>query len=158
MKEAAKRGADVSVDGTMYDSGGWFIGATLIDHVRPGMTIYDQEVFGPVLCIVRSPCFEDAMSIIAGHPLGNGASIFTSNGGAARKYAEEVQVGMVGINVPIPVPPWSHSFGGWKTSAYSDSKLTGPESLNFYSRVKAITTRWPDPKQSKVDLGFVRHS
>ena len=107
--------------------------------------------------MVRAPTYEDAMEIIASHPLGNGAAIFTRDGGAAKHYADNVQAGMVGINVPIPVPPWNHSFGGWKDSAFTDSKISGPEALNFHTSIKAIVSRWPDPSSSKVDLGFLRN-
>jgi malonate-semialdehyde dehydrogenase (acetylating)/methylmalonate-semialdehyde dehydrogenase len=151
-------GAKLCVDGRLGDDQeGWLVGATLVDNVKPGMPIYDNEVFGPVLSVVRAPTYEDAMEIIASHPLGNGAAIFTRDGGAAKHYADNVQAGMVGINVPIPVPPWNHSFGGWKDSAFTDSKISGPEALNFHTSVKAIVSRWPDPSSSKVDLGFLRN-
>ena len=150
-------GASLVVDGRLQDDqDGWLVGASLVDHVKPGMPVYDQEVFGPVLCIVRASTYKEAMDIVASHPLGNGAAIFTRDGGAAKRYADDIQAGMVGINVPIPVPPWSHSFGGWKASAFTDSKISGPESLNFHTRIKAIISRWPDPAESKVDLGFLK--
>jgi malonate-semialdehyde dehydrogenase (acetylating)/methylmalonate-semialdehyde dehydrogenase len=133
------------------------VGASLVDHVKPGMPVYDSEVFGPVLSIVRVATYVEAMNVVASHPLGNGAAIFTRDGGAAKHYADNVQAGMVGINVPIPVPPWSHSFGGWKDSAFTDSKICGPEALNFHTSIKAIVSRWPDPSSSKVDLGFLRN-
>ena len=151
-------GGTLCVDGRLdNDQEGWLVGATLVDHVKPGMPIYDNEVFGPVLSVVRASTYEEAMDIIASHPLGNGAAIFTRDGGAAKHYADNVQAGMVGINVPIPVPPWNHSFGGWKDSAFTDSKISGPEALNFHTSVKAIVSRWPDPSSSKVDLGFLRN-
>lgn len=154
---AESSGATLAVDGRMQeDQEGWLVGATLVDHVKPGMPVYDNEVFGPVLSIVRASTYEAAMDIVASHPLGNGAAIFTRDGGAAKRYADDIQAGMVGINVPIPVPPWSHSFGGWKGSAFTDSKVSGPESLNFHTRVKAVVSRWPDPAESKVDLGFLK--
>lgn len=154
---AESSGAKLAVDGRMQeDQEGWLVGATLVDHVKPGMPVYDNEVFGPVLSIVRASTYEAAMDIVASHPLGNGAAIFTRDGGAAKRYADDIQAGMVGINVPIPVPPWSHSFGGWKGSAFTDSKVSGPESLNFHTRVKAVVSRWPDPAESKVDLGFLK--
>ena len=151
-------GAKLCVDGRLGDEQeGWLVGATLVDNVKPGMPIYDNEVFGPVLSVVRASTYKDAMEIIASHPLGNGAAIFTRDGGAAKHYADNVQAGMVGINVPIPVPPWNHSFGGWKDSAFTDSKISGPEALNFHTSVKAVVSRWPDPSGSKVDLGFLRN-
>lgn len=157
INDAEHYGATLSVDGRLDDdSQGWLVGATLVDHVKPGMPVYDNEVFGPVLSVVRASTYDEAMDIIAGHPLGNGAAIFTRDGGAAKHYADSVQAGMVGINVPIPVPPWSHSFGGWKDSAFTDSKISGPESLNFHTRTKAIVSRWPDPAKSRVDLGFLK--
>ncbi|MDA8920639.1 aldehyde dehydrogenase family protein, partial [Porticoccaceae bacterium] len=150
-------GASLIIDGRLQDDqDGWLVGASLVDHVKPGMPVYDQEVFGPVLCVVRASTYKEAMDIVASHPLGNGAAIFTRDGGAAKRYADDIQAGMVGINVPIPVPPWSHSFGGWKASAFTDSKISGPESLNFHTRIKAIISRWPDPAESKVDLGFLK--
>ena len=150
-------GASLIIDGRLQDDqDGWLVGASLVDHVKPGMPVYDQEVFGPVLCIVRASTYKEAMDIVASHPLGNGAAIFTRDGGAAKRYADDIQAGMVGINVPIPVPPWGHSFGGWKASAFTDSKSSGPESLNFHTRIKAIISRWPDPAESKVDLGFLK--
>lgn len=154
---AEPSGAKLAVDGRLQeDQDGWLVGASLVDHVKPGMPVYDNEVFGPVLSVVRVATYAEAMDIVASHPLGNGAAIFTRDGGAAKRYADEIQAGMVGINVPIPVPPWSHSFGGWKDSAFTDSKVSGPESLNFHTRIKAITSRWPDPADSKVDLGFLK--
>ena len=157
IEGAERSGASLVVDGRLQDDqDGWLVGASLVDHVKPGMPVYDEEVFGPVLSIVRASTYQEAMDIVASHPLGNGAAIFTRDGGAAKRYADDIQAGMVGINVPIPVPPWSHSFGGWKASAFTDSKISGPESLNFHTRVKAITSRWPDPAESKVDLGFLK--
>ena len=157
IEGAESSGASLVIDGRLQDDqGGWLVGASLVDHVKPGMPVYDQEVFGPVLCIVRASTYKEAMDIVASHPLGNGAAIFTRDGGAAKRYANDIQAGMVGINVPIPVPPWSHSFGGWKASAFTDSKISGPESLNFHTRIKAIISRWPDPAESKVDLGFLK--
>jgi len=157
IEGAERSGASLVVDGRLQDDqDGWLVGASLVDHVKPGMPVYDEEVFGPVLSIVRASTYQEAMDIVASHPLGNGAAIFTRDGGAAKRYADDIQAGMVGINVPIPVPPWSHSFGGWKASAFTDSKISGPESLSFHTRVKAIISRWPDPAESKVDLGFLK--
>lgn len=157
IENAEENGAEIIVDGRQeYLDKGFTVGATVIDRVRPGMPIYDNEIFGPVLSIVRVDTYEEAMKIIAGHPLGNGSAIFTRDGGAARLFSEEVEAGMIGINVPIPLPSWGHSIGGLKDSAFSESKASGPESLNFYTQIKAVTSRWPDPSNSKVDLGFLK--
>ena len=122
---------------------GFFIGGTLFDHVTPEMTIYQEEIFGPVLAVVRVDSLEAAVKLINQHAYGNGTAIFTRNGGAAREFAHRIQVGMVGINVPIPVPMAFHSFGGWKASLFGDHHMHGPEGVRFYTRMKAITSRWP---------------
>ncbi|MAJ86670.1 MAG: methylmalonate-semialdehyde dehydrogenase (CoA acylating) [Cellvibrionales bacterium TMED148] len=154
---AERSGARLVVDGRPHSEGdGWFVGATLIDQVKPGMPVYDNEIFGPVLSIVRTDSYEHAMKIISGHPLGNGSAIFTSDGGAAKRFADDVGAGMIGINVPIPLPSWGHSIGGLKDSAFAESKASGPEAVNFYTHVRAITARWPDPADSRVDLGFLK--
>lgn len=155
VADAESRGATLVVDGTTEASKGWNVGASLVDNVKPGMPIYDNEVFGPVLSVVRADTYEQAVSVADSHPLGNGAAIFTRDGGVARQYVDRVEAGMVGVNVPIPVPSWSHPFGGWKGSSFSETKLTGPDSLAFYTKIKAVTSRWPDPANSKVDLGFL---
>jgi malonate-semialdehyde dehydrogenase (acetylating)/methylmalonate-semialdehyde dehydrogenase len=134
--------------------GGHFLGPTLFDHVEPGMRIYDEEIFGPVLVVVRSESYPDALSLVNDNPYGNGAAIFTSDGGAARAFETEVTAGMVGINVAIPVPMAYHSFGGWKASLFGDVHVHGPEGVRFYTRAKVVTTRWPDPAHRGVDLGF----
>lgn len=156
VSSAATEGATLAVDGRDLgeDHKGWIVGATVVDHVKPGMAIYEQEVFGPVLSVVRAGTYQEAMAIIAGHPMGNGAAIFTSDGGAARQFTDQVHAGMVGVNVPIPVPAYTHSFGGWKDSAFTETKLMGPDSLPFFTSIKAVTTRWPDPASSMVNLGF----
>jgi malonate-semialdehyde dehydrogenase (acetylating)/methylmalonate-semialdehyde dehydrogenase len=123
---------------------GFFIGPTLFDHVKPHMKSYQEEIFGPVLQIVRAETFEEAAALPTNHQYGNGVAIFTRNGRAAREFAANVQVGMVGINVPIPVPVAYHSFGGWKRSAFGDVNQHGPEGVRFYTKVKTITARWPD--------------
>ena len=135
---------------------GFFLGCSLIDGVRPGMRLYDDEIFGPVLGVVRVETFEQALELINANPHGNGVALFTRDGGAARRFEHEVEVGMVGINVPIPVPVGYHSFGGWKSSLFGDSAMYGPEGVRFYTRPKVVTTRWPDPATSKIDLGFPR--
>ena len=136
---------------------GSFVGPTLIDHVRPGMSVYENEIFGPVLCFVRASSYEEAMDITDSHKLGNGAALFTRDGGVAQKWANEVQAGSVGINVPIPLPTYSHSFGGWKDSGFSETKAFGNSSIDFYTKTKSIATRWPNPADSKVDLGFPKN-
>jgi malonate-semialdehyde dehydrogenase (acetylating)/methylmalonate-semialdehyde dehydrogenase len=134
--------------------GGHFIGPTLFDHVRPGMTIYDEEIFGPVLLVVRAETYDDAIALVNASPYGNGAAIFTNDGGAARQFEQDVSAGMVGVNVPIPVPMAYHSFGGWKDSLFGDLHVHGPDGVRFYTRGKVVTRRWPDPAHRGVDLGF----
>ncbi len=134
--------------------GGHFIGPTLFDHVRPGMRIYDEEIFGPVLVVVRADSYADAMALLKASPYGNGAAIFTNDGGAARAFEQEASAGMVGVNVPIPVPMAYHSFGGWKDSLFGDLHVHGPDGVRFYTRGKVVTRRWADPSHRGVDLGF----
>jgi malonate-semialdehyde dehydrogenase (acetylating) / methylmalonate-semialdehyde dehydrogenase len=140
-------GADLVVDGRDYSlqgyEGGFFIGGCLFDNVTTDMRIYKEEIFGPVLSVVRSDRFEDAVQMINDHEFGNGVSIFTRDGDAAREFTNRIQVGMVGVNVPIPVPMAFHSFGGWKSSLFGDIHMHGPEGVRFYTRQKAITSRWP---------------
>ncbi len=157
VENAGAEGAVVVEDGRAHDAsrrGGFFLGASLLDRVKPGMRCYDDEIFGPVLSVVRVPTYDDAVRIINDHPLGNGTAIFTRDGGAARKFQFDIEVGMVGINVPIPVPVAYYSFGGWKASLFGDLHMYGPEGVQFYTRAKLVTSRWPDPSTSKVDLGF----
>jgi malonate-semialdehyde dehydrogenase (acetylating)/methylmalonate-semialdehyde dehydrogenase len=157
LDSAGAQGAKVIVDGRdhpRYGKDGFFLGASLIDEVTPEMDCYRDEIFGPVLSVVRAGDFEEAMSLVNSNPWGNGAAIFTRDGGAARRFQEEVEAGMVGVNVPIPVPVGYFSFGGWKASLFGDTHIYGPESINFYTRGKVITERWPDPATSAVDLGF----
>ena len=156
---AVADGAAVAVDGRKdpvgaQEGGGFFLGASLVDRVRPGMRCYDDEIFGPVLSVVRSASYAEALAIINENPYGNGTAIFTRDGGAARQFQFDVEVGMVGINVPIPVPVAYYSFGGWKSSLFGDLHMYGPEGVQFYTRGKMVTSRWPDPGTSKVDLGF----
>ena len=152
----AEAGATVVLDGrdASFDGDGYFLGCTLLDDVTPDMSVYRDEVFGPLLGVVRVPSFDDAIKLLEDNPYGNGTAIFTRDGGAARQFTEEAPVGMVGINVPIPVPVAYHSFGGWKDSIFSDTAMYGPEGVRFYTKPQAITTRWPDPASSSVDLGF----
>jgi len=154
---APAEGASIVVDGRknpVSNREGFFLGASLLDHVRPGMRCYGEEIFGPVLCVVRVGTYAEALSIINGNPYGNGAAIFTRDGGAARQFQFDVDAGMVGVNVPIPVPVAYYSFGGWKESLFGDLHMYGPEGVQFYTRAKVVTSRWPDPGTSQVDLGF----
>ena len=148
-------GRDIQVEGR---EGGHFIGPTLFDNVRPGMSIYDEEIFGPVLVVVRAESYDEAMTLVNSSPYGNGAAIFTNDGGAARAFEQDVTAGMVGINVPIPVPMAYHSFGGWKNSLFGDLHVHGPDGVRFYTRGKVVTRRWADPSHRGVDLGFPVHS
>ena len=147
IAQGVAEGAQLVVDGRGHVVAGceegFFIGGTLFDHVTPEMTIYQEEIFGPVLAVVRVDSVEAAVKLINQHAYGNGTAIFTRNGGAAREFAHRIQVGMVGINVPIPVPMAFHSFGGWKASLFGDHHMHGPEGVRFYTRMKAITSRWP---------------
>ncbi len=158
VKEAANEGAKTVVDGSRNptNSEGFFLAPSLLDNVRPGMRCYDDEIFGPVLSVVRVKTYEEALKIIHDNPYGNGTAIFTRDGGAARQFQFDVEVGMVGINVPVPVPMAYYSFGGWKSSLFGDLHMYGPEGIQFYTRAKVVTSRWPDPGTSKVDLGFPR--
>jgi malonate-semialdehyde dehydrogenase (acetylating)/methylmalonate-semialdehyde dehydrogenase len=151
-------GATVVADGRTADvpGDGFFLGVSLIDHVRPEMSVYADEIFGPVLCVVRAPSYPDAVELVNRNPYGNGAAIFTRDGGAARQFQFDVQAGMVGVNVPIPVPVAYYSFGGWKASLFGDTHMYGPDGVHFYTRTKVVTSRWPDPASSTVDLGFPR--
>jgi malonate-semialdehyde dehydrogenase (acetylating)/methylmalonate-semialdehyde dehydrogenase len=149
-------GAELVVDGRGprlhdADAGGFYLGACLFDHVRPGMRIYREEIFGPVLGMVRASSFETALALVNEHEFGNGTSIFTRDGDTAREFARRVQAGMVGINVPIPVPMAFHSFGGWKRSLFGDHAVHGPEGVRFYTRVKTVTSRWPAGIRAGVD-------
>ncbi|HEV3173691.1 MAG TPA: CoA-acylating methylmalonate-semialdehyde dehydrogenase [Actinocrinis sp.] len=133
---------------------GFWLGPTLFDHVTPEMSIYTDEIFGPVLSVVRAHTYDDALELINTNPYGNGTAIFTNDGGAAAKFRNEVEVGMVGINVPIPVPVAYYSFGGWKASLFGDSHAYGPQGVHFFTRTKAVTQRWLDPSHGGVNLGF----
>ncbi|MCI0344427.1 MAG: CoA-acylating methylmalonate-semialdehyde dehydrogenase [Chloroflexi bacterium] len=160
LDSAPAQGASVVADGRthpLYEgSNGFFLGASLIDRVTPAMDAYRDEIFGPVLTVMRVRTYEDAVKLIDENPYGNGTAIFTRDGGAARQFQFDVNAGMVGINVPIPVPVAYYSFGGWKSSLFGDLHMYGPEGIQFYTRAKVVTSRWPDPATSKVDLGFPR--
>jgi len=158
---AEAEGATVVVDGRRHElaggtDGGFFLGASLLDGVRPGMRVYDEEIFGPVLSVVRAATYDEAVALVNGNPYGNGTAIFTRDGGVARRFQFDVVCGMVGVNVPIPVPVATYSFGGWKDSLFGDAHMYGPAGIDFYTRTKVVTTRWPDPSTSAVDLGFPR--
>jgi malonate-semialdehyde dehydrogenase (acetylating)/methylmalonate-semialdehyde dehydrogenase len=156
LEATARQGADLVVDGRTSEipSDGYFLGCSLIDRVRPGMKVYDEEIFGPVLSVVRVDNYDQAIALVNANPYGNGAALFTKDGAAARRFEFDVEVGMVGINVSVPVPVGFYSFGGWKSSLFGDSPMYGPEGIRFYTRPKVVTTRWPDPASSAVDLGF----
>ncbi len=156
VREGAEAGARVVVDGrdARFEGDGFFLGVTLLDRVTPDMSVYRDEIFGPVLCVVRADTYHDAVDLLRRNSWGNGAAIFTRDGGAARQFQEDADAGMVGLNVPIPVPVGYHSFGGWKESAFGAHAIYGPEGVHFYTKPKVMTTRWPDPAGSRVDLGF----
>jgi malonate-semialdehyde dehydrogenase (acetylating)/methylmalonate-semialdehyde dehydrogenase len=156
IENAPSEGATVVVDGRVgsFEGEGFFIEPSLLDHVAPGMACYDEEIFGPVLGITRVDTYDEAMKLIADSPFGNGTAIFTRDGGAARKFQVDVDAGMVGINVPVPVPVGYYSFGGWGDSLFGNSHAYGPEGIDFYTRAKVVTSRWPDPATSTIDLGF----
>jgi malonate-semialdehyde dehydrogenase (acetylating)/methylmalonate-semialdehyde dehydrogenase len=157
LETAIAEGATLPIDGRLdaaTKSNGFFLGPSLIDHAKPGMRCYDAEIFGPVLSVVRVDTYAEGLRMINENPYGNGTAIFTQNGGAARQFQFDVEVGMVGVNVPIPVPVSYYSFGGWKSSLFGDLHMYGPEGVQFYTRSKVVTSRWPDPGASKVDLGF----
>ena len=156
LDSGKEQGAEVVADGreTAPDGDGFFLGVSLLDKVTPEMDAYKDEIFGPVLSVVRAGTYDEAIKLVNENQYGNGVAIFTRDGGAARQFQHEVEVGMVGVNVPIPVPVAYYSFGGWKGSLFGDSHIYGPEGINFYTRGKVVTSRWPDPATSKVDLGF----
>jgi malonate-semialdehyde dehydrogenase (acetylating) / methylmalonate-semialdehyde dehydrogenase len=152
---AEGEGAKLVVDGREgARTEGFFLNPSLIDNVKPGMRCYDDEIFGPVLTVSRISSYAEGLKLINDNLYGNGTAIFTRDGGVARQFQFDVQVGMVGINVPIPVPVSYYSFGGWKASLFGDQHMYGPEGVNFYTRSKVVTSRWPDPSTSSVDLGF----
>ncbi|GAB2889442.1 CoA-acylating methylmalonate-semialdehyde dehydrogenase [Streptomyces mayteni] len=162
VRGAAAQGAEVVVDGTEFTvpghEDGFFLGVSLLDRVSPGMDAYRDEIFGPVLCVVRAADYEEAIELINSSPWGNGSAVFTRDGGTARRFQLEVESGMVGVNVPIPVPVGYHSFGGWKESLFGDHHIYGNDGVRFYTRGKVITTRWPEPAESAVNLGFPSHT
>ena len=155
-------GATLVVDGrTVSPDGGadgFWLGPTLIDHVTPEMSVYTDEIFGPVLSVVRVETYDEALALINSNPYGNGTAIFTNDGGAARRFQNEVEVGMIGINVPIPVPMAYYSFGGWKSSLFGDTHAHGTEGVHFFTRGKVVTTKWLDPSHGGIELGFPQNT
>ncbi|MEX5708571.1 CoA-acylating methylmalonate-semialdehyde dehydrogenase [Parafrankia sp. FMc6] len=154
VQGATDEGARVVVDGSAGRDEGYFVGCSLLDGVRPGMRVYDDEIFGPVLSVVRVDSYDEAIELINSNQYGNGVALFTQDGGAARRFTRQVDVGMIGINVPIPVPVAWHSFGGWKASIFGDAPIYGPEGIRFYTRPKVVTSRWPESTPTAVDLVF----
>jgi malonate-semialdehyde dehydrogenase (acetylating)/methylmalonate-semialdehyde dehydrogenase len=158
VEAGEEAGAKVVVDGRGVqpdgEPGGFWLGPTLLDHVSTDMTVYTDEIFGPVLSVVRVPSYDEGLALINAHPYGNGTAIFTNDGGAARRFQHEVEVGMVGVNVPIPVPMAYYSFGGWKSSLFGDSHAHGMEGVQFFTRGKVVTSRWLDPSHGGINLGF----
>jgi malonate-semialdehyde dehydrogenase (acetylating)/methylmalonate-semialdehyde dehydrogenase len=154
---ASPGAAEVVVDGRHDDVSnqpGFFLAPSLVDKVPTDSPLYRDEIFGPVLSVVRADTYADALEMVNSNPYGNGTAIFTRDGGVARQFQYDVICGMVGINVPVPVPVAYYSFGGWKASLFGDLHMYGPEGLAFYTRTKVVTSRWPDPATSEVDLGF----
>jgi malonate-semialdehyde dehydrogenase (acetylating) / methylmalonate-semialdehyde dehydrogenase len=155
-------GATMVVDGRTRsfagEASGFWLGPTLFDHVKPEMALYTDEIFGPVLSVLRVDTYDDALALVNANPYGNGTAIFTNDGGAARRFQAEVEVGMVGINVPIPVPVAYYSFGGWKSSLFGDTHAHGTDGVHFFTRTKVVTSRWLDPSHGGVDLGFPRNA
>jgi len=161
VEAGVAEGASLVVDGRDHvidgDTGGFWLGPTLFDNVGQEMSVYTDEIFGPVLSVVRASSYEEAVALVNANPYGNGTAIFTNDGGAARRFQNEIEVGMVGVNVPIPVPVAYYSFGGWKASLFGDSHAYGPDGLHFYTRTKVVTSRWLDPSHGGVNLGFPRN-
>ncbi|MHA1549779.1 MAG: aldehyde dehydrogenase family protein, partial [Alphaproteobacteria bacterium] len=158
IESGIEEGADLVVDGRNFSlqgyENGYFVGGTLFDKVTTNMKIYQEEIFGPVLSIARVQDYNQAVKMINDHEYGNGTAIFTRDGDAARTFADQIEIGMVGINVPIPVPVAYHSFGGWKRSLFGDHAIYGPEGVHFYTRLKTVTTRWPDGIKSGAVFTF----
>jgi malonate-semialdehyde dehydrogenase (acetylating)/methylmalonate-semialdehyde dehydrogenase len=160
IESGRAQGATIVADGREHplykESEGFFLGVSLIDDVTPDMDCYKDEIFGPVLTVVRCQTYEEAVKLINSHEFGNGTAIFTRDGGAARQFQFVIDVGMVGVNVPIPVPVAYYSFGGWRSSLFGDLHMYGPEGIRFYTKGKVVTSRWPDPSTSEINLGFPR--
>jgi malonate-semialdehyde dehydrogenase (acetylating)/methylmalonate-semialdehyde dehydrogenase len=160
IEAGVKEGATLVEDGrtVKVDGNGFWLGPTLFDNVKPSMSIYKEEIFGPVLSVIRVKSYDEALELVNKHEYGNGTAIFTNDGGAARRYQNEVEVGMVGINVPIPVPMAYYSFGGWKNSLFGDSHAHGTEGVHFFTRGKVVTSRWLDPSHGGINLGFPQNT
>jgi malonate-semialdehyde dehydrogenase (acetylating) / methylmalonate-semialdehyde dehydrogenase len=162
LDAGVEAGAALVADGRQArfdaDGDGFFLGPSLLDHVTPAMSVYTDEIFGPVLSVVRTSSYEEALDLVNANPYGNGTAIFTNDGGAARRFQYEVQVGMVGVNVPIPVPMAYYSFGGWKASLFGDTHAHGAEGVHFFTRGKVVTSRWLDPSHGGLNLGFPQHT
>nr|BFD88243.1 CoA-acylating methylmalonate-semialdehyde dehydrogenase [Streptomyces sp. Xyl84] len=162
LDAGVEAGAVLLADGREGDfdaeGDGFFLAPTLFDHVDPGMPLYTDEIFGPVLSVVRVASFEEGLKLINDNPYGNGTAIYTNDGGAARRFEHEAEVGMVGVNVPVPVPVSYFSFGGWKNSLFGDSHAHGVEGVHFFTRGKVVTSRWPDPGHGGLDLGFPQNA
>jgi malonate-semialdehyde dehydrogenase (acetylating)/methylmalonate-semialdehyde dehydrogenase len=158
VEQGVEEGASLVVDGRDVEpdgaAEGFWLGPTLFDNVTPDMAIYKEEIFGPVLSVVRVHSYDEGLRLINDHPYGNGTAIFTNDGGAARRFQNEVEVGMIGINVPIPVPMAYYSFGGWKSSLFGDTHAHGTEGVHFFTRGKVVTSRWLDPSHGGINLGF----
>jgi malonate-semialdehyde dehydrogenase (acetylating)/methylmalonate-semialdehyde dehydrogenase len=158
VEAGVAEGADLVVDGRDAafdaDGDGFFLAPTLFDKVTPAMSVYTDEIFGPVLSVLRASSYDEGLELINANPYGNGTAIFTNDGGAARRFQSEVEVGMVGVNVPIPVPVSYYSFGGWKNSLFGDSHAHGTEGVHFFTRGKVVTSRWLDPSHGGLNLGF----
>jgi malonate-semialdehyde dehydrogenase (acetylating)/methylmalonate-semialdehyde dehydrogenase len=162
VEAGVEAGADLVVDGREQEfdgaADGFWLGPTLFDKVTPSMSIYTDEIFGPVLSVVRVESYDEALELVNANPYGNGTAIFTNDGGAARRYQNEVQVGMIGVNVPIPVPMAYYSFGGWKNSLFGDTHAHGTEGVHFFTRGKVVTSRWLDPSHGGLNLGFPQNT
>jgi malonate-semialdehyde dehydrogenase (acetylating)/methylmalonate-semialdehyde dehydrogenase len=154
IDSGVEQGATITVDGRALSTpqDGFFLAGTLFDHVKPNMKIYCEEIFGPVLCVVRVKTYREAVDLINAHEYGNGTAIFTRDGGVARAFVSEIEVGMVGVNTPIPVPMAFHSFGGWKSSIFGDHAIYGPEGVRFYTRIKTVTQRWPNQVKNGAEF------
>ena len=159
LQGATSGGARIVYDGRSHSvpAEGFFLGPSLVDHVEAEMDVYRDEIFGPILGVVRVDTYAEALRLVNTNPYGNGAAIFTRDGGAARQFQFDCEAGMIGVNVPIPVPIAAYSFGGWKASLFGDTHMYGPDGIRFYTRTKVITSRWPDPATSRIDLGFPRN-
>jgi malonate-semialdehyde dehydrogenase (acetylating) / methylmalonate-semialdehyde dehydrogenase len=160
LDSGVREGATLAVDGRVHpvtggmQGGGFWLGPSVLDHVTPQMSCYTDEIFGPVLSVLRVPTYEAAVDLVNDSPYGNGVAVFTNDGRAARRFTSEAEIGMVGVNVPIPVPMAYYSFGGWKASLFGDTHMHGTEGVHFYTRGKVVTSRWPDPSHGGVNLGF----